>query len=102
MDNPGPVKVFLILADDTPVGMIQASPGEHTVGIDYFIGDGDRCGQGLGTAAIVAFTALVFDRYPDITMITADPARDNHASRRALEKAGYMSANVIYTFERPR
>jgi len=129
VDTQVPVRVFLILTGGTPVGMIQCCrlagdpDGErviaipNAIGIDYFIGDGDLCGQGLGTAAIVAFTALVFDFYPDITTITADPARDNHASRRALEKAGYRlhdshvpgsaasfapSTSVIYMFERTR
>lgn len=108
VDNPGPVKVFVILLGGTPVGMIQCHRLDgavpDAVGIDYLIGDGDRCGRGLGTAVIAAFTQLVFDLSPDISMITADPAPDNHASRRVLEKVGYLPdpAGVIYTFQRPR
>jgi RimJ/RimL family protein N-acetyltransferase len=129
VDNQDPVRVFVILLVGTPVGMIQCChldgdpDRERTVGIskavgiDYLIGDGNRCGHGLGTAAIAAFTRLVLHLYPDISTITADPARDNHASRRVLEKAGYClhdthvvspaaspkpGGSVIYKFQRPQ
>lgn len=58
-------------------------------GIDYFIGEERQCGRGLGTAVITAFTPLVFGFYPDTTVIVATPQRDNRASCRALEKAGF-------------
>ncbi|TCO52928.1 GNAT family N-acetyltransferase [Actinocrispum wychmicini] len=106
-DDPEPVRVFVIQLDGVPLGMIQCCRLDgRAVGIDYLIGDSDRVGQGLGTAAIAAFTRLVFDLYPDATTVTADPAPANHASRRALEKAGFRlsevpaGANVIYVRHR--
>jgi RimJ/RimL family protein N-acetyltransferase len=60
-----------------------------SAGIDYLIGEVDRCGHGVGSTAIAAFTTVVFDLYPDMTTVVAVPQRDNRASCRALEKAGF-------------
>jgi aminoglycoside 6'-N-acetyltransferase len=58
-------------------------------GIDYLIGEANQCGRGVGSAAIASFTPRLFPWYPDVEVIMAAPQADNHASRRALEKAGF-------------
>src|SRR5205823_13175508 len=66
VDNPEPVRVFVIPLGDTPVGMIQChrlNDVTKAVCIESVVGDGARCGQGLRTAVIAVFTRLVFDLF---------------------------------------
>ena len=46
-------------------------------------------GHGIGSAAIAAFTAVVFGLYPHVDVIVSVSQKDNRASCRALEKAGF-------------
>lgn len=104
-----PTAIFLIISGDTPVGLIQSyrlvdePDWSHSLeatgvevgaaaGIDYFIGEVDVVGRGIGSAAIVAFTAEVYRRYPDVDQIIVTPQLANRASCRVLEKAGYKIA----------
>jgi RimJ/RimL family protein N-acetyltransferase len=101
IDATVPVRPYTIRLDGVPVGVIQCyrhadhPDWEHAVGvadaagIDYFIGDAERCGQGLGSRVIAAFAAVVLDLYPEVAGVVAVPEADNRASRRALEKAGF-------------
>lgn len=101
VDTTDPTRNFIFRLEDTPVGMIQCyrhadypdwdrTIGIHAAaGIDYLIGEPDRCGQGVGSAAIAAFTTVVFDLYLDIAVIVSAPQKDNRASCRALEKTGF-------------
>lgn len=66
---------------------VGAEPDD--VGIDYALGDPSRIAQGLGTALIAAVVAQVRDRYPHAGLI-ADPEAANLASRRVLEKNGFV------------
>lgn len=61
----------------------------EAAGIDYLIGDGDRCGKGLGTIVIRRFVAVTFAAYPDVLSVVAAPQQANVGSWRALEKAGF-------------
>lgn len=100
-DGTDPTRSFVIQAGDTPVGMIQCyrhadyPDWDHAVGvpsaagIDYLIGQARHRGQGIGSAAIAAFTDLVLGLYPDVDVIVSVPQKDNRASCRALEKAGF-------------
>jgi aminoglycoside 6'-N-acetyltransferase len=101
IDGTSATRVYVIEVDGHPVGIIQCfrfadRPERRTVidlpsaGLDCFIGDPDRCGRGLGTAVCVAFTRLIFSLYPDISVIVAYPSKHNHASCRALDKAGFV------------
>jgi aminoglycoside 6'-N-acetyltransferase len=95
-------EVFLIEVDGTAVGLIQRyrhrdHPGwdravgvPDAAGIDYYIGERDLVGRGVGSAAIAAFAADTFDRYPDVDCVVAAPQQANMASWRALEKAGFI------------
>ena len=56
--------------------------------IGYYIGDEFR-GKGIATRAIRAVTSYAFSTF-DIIRVYAEPFYDNQASRRALEKAGFI------------
>ena len=102
IDQTAPTRVFIFSAGDAPVGMIQcyrhadypdwdgAIEIPAAAGIDYLVGEPDQCGRGIGSAAIAAFAIRVFDLYQDISSIVSTPQRDNRASCRALEKAGFI------------
>ncbi|MGI8879834.1 MAG: GNAT family N-acetyltransferase [Jatrophihabitans sp.] len=97
-----PTRMLLILEDDQPVGWCQwyrwadyptqaagigAAPGQ--VGVDYALGDPAAIGRGLGTEVIAALVHAVRDSEPDAGIVV-DPAADNSASRRVLEKNGFV------------
>jgi aminoglycoside 6'-N-acetyltransferase len=101
-----PTDRFVVVVDGRDVGMIQSyrtddHPDWHatiassglvlpaSAGIDYFIGERDLIGRGVGTEMVSAFTALVFARYPEVACIVVTPQAANAASCRVLEKAGY-------------
>ena len=100
-DGAGPTLVFVIELAGQPVGIIQcyrhadyadwdrAVGVPAAAGIDYLIGEPAHCGRGVGSAAIAGFAPRVFALYPDVAVIVAVPQAANHASRRALEKAGF-------------
>lgn len=106
VDGAAPTRMFVILAGGIPAGLIQAyrlvdypaweralALGEpHAGGIDYLIGEPELCGRGLGSSAVRAFTVRLFDADPELTAVVAAPQCANAASRRALEKAGYVLA----------
>jgi aminoglycoside 6'-N-acetyltransferase len=101
-----PTDMYVVMFDGQDVGLIQsyrvtdhpswaetiAGSGlafPSAAGIDYFIGERDLVGQGIGSAAIRAFTDFVFAAYPDVEGIVVTPQAANQASCRVLEKAGY-------------
>jgi predicted DNA-binding transcriptional regulator YafY len=100
-DGTDPTRVFVIELADQPIGIIQCYRHEDyadwdravgipaSAGIDYLIGEPAQCGRGFGTAAIGCLVPCVFALYPEIAAIVAVPQAANHASRRALEKAGF-------------
>lgn len=100
-DGSDATRSFLILVAGQPAGMIQcyrhadypdwdeAVGIPSAAGIDYLIGEDGQRGRGIGSAAIAAFTAIVFGLYPEINSIVSVPQQGNRASCRALEKAGF-------------
>ncbi len=101
-----PTEVFIVGVDDRDVGMIQryriadhpewlvvlAQTGfdaASAAGIDYFIGEPESVGRGVGTAMIRAFTDQLFADLPDVECVAVTPQSANIASCRVLEKAGY-------------
>ena len=66
---------------------VGAEPDD--IGFDYAIGDPARTGQGLGTALIGALVAHIRQRHPRAGLV-ADPEAANLASRRVLEKNGFV------------
>jgi aminoglycoside 6'-N-acetyltransferase len=89
-------RISVILAEGTPIGMIQTSPADqqHAAGpdacsVDLLIGEEGSIGAGLGPRVIDTFvTAEVFGRL-GFSICLADPSADNQRSIRAFEKAGF-------------
>jgi aminoglycoside 6'-N-acetyltransferase len=94
------MRVYTLLADDAPAGMIQAAPPDarHDAGaaacsIDFLIGEASLTGRGVGPRALDAFvTGEVFGRV-GVSTCLADPDVMNRRSIRALEKAGFVQAD---------
>jgi aminoglycoside 6'-N-acetyltransferase len=60
---------------------------DDAVGVDLSLADGDRLGQGLGSAALSAFIALLRANGHRTIVIDPDPA--NRRAVRTYEKAGF-------------
>lgn len=115
---------FIALEGAEPIGYIQVyradagtlnwwpdDPGFGVLGIDQFLADGARLGQGLGTQMVRAFcdrllgepefVALTFGeprflRAP-ATEIRTDPRPDNARAIRCYEKVGFRRITDIVT-----
>lgn len=94
-------RVYVIEADSKPIGIIQCyrhcdyPDYDQEVGIakaagtDYLIGESGFIGCGIGSEAIRQMSDLAFALYPETDVILSVPQKENRASCRALEKAGY-------------
>ena len=106
IDRTDPGEVFVASLDGRDVGLIQRfliewypdyaaeleavcelRPGAAS--IDYFVGERDLVGRGVGTAMIAAFVERLWADYPQATSVLVAVHADNVASWRALEKAGF-------------
>jgi aminoglycoside 6'-N-acetyltransferase Ib len=72
----------------------QHDPGVR--GIDQFLADAARLGQGLGPCMVRDFARLQFAD-PAVSKIQADPAANNARAIRCYEKAGFRQAGRINT-----
>ena len=109
----GTVRPYLAYAGSEPIGYIQSyvavetedgwwvgSSDPSVLGIDQFIADPCRLGQGLGTALASQFAALLF-RDPTVSRIQVDPSPDNARAVRCYEKAGFRRRGLITTPDGP-
>jgi aminoglycoside 6'-N-acetyltransferase len=104
-------EAFVALAGERPFGFIQCYPlaaypeylAELTsvcevppgaLSVDYFIGDPELRGRGLGAAMIAAFVAGAWARHPQAADVIVPVAAGNTASWRALERAGFRRIAV--------
>ena len=107
--DSGTVRPYLAYVDAEPIGYIQSYVAVETedgwwagysdpsvLGIDQFIADPDRLGQGLGTAMATQFAALLL-RDPSITRLQVDPRPDNSRAIRCYERAGFRVQGTITT-----
>ena len=107
------VTPYLALLEGEPVGYLQsyvaADVGGHwwpgvqdrgAWGIDQFLADGARLGQGLGTSMVRAFVDLLFDD-PGVREVRVDPAVDNLRAIRCYEKAGFRALGPVTTPDGP-
>lgn len=103
IEGRDPTDLYLILADDRPVGFIQTylvsdhsyyerlvEVEEGVAGVDLFLADPELTGQGLGSTVIAQFVREVVFAVPKTHACIADPDAANHASLRAFEKAGFV------------
>ncbi|MDP3510547.1 MAG: GNAT family N-acetyltransferase [Candidatus Melainabacteria bacterium] len=94
-------RVFIIQVDHKPAGMIQCYLHSdypdcdreigiaNAIGIDYLIGAPDLTGKGIGTQAIKLMTRMALTLFSQSNAVVASPHKENIASCRALEKAGF-------------
>ncbi len=101
---------FVEVCAGEPIGFIQSyTPAawhhegwwldEHDPnvrGIDQFLADSERLGQGLGTAMIRAFVETLFAD-PAVTRVQTDPAPGNARAIRCYEKCGFRAVREIDT-----
>lgn len=100
---------YLAYLDGEPLGYIQYylasegsadwwpdDPGPGVLGIDQFIADERRLGQGLGTAMVSQFAALLMAD-AGVTEIRVDPRPDNLRAIRCYSRAGFRKVAQITT-----
>jgi aminoglycoside 6'-N-acetyltransferase len=78
--------------DDDPEWRAVLQQEVHDVGdlgIDYFIGEPDLVGIGVGRRMIAQFVAACWVRYPSADQITVLLQQGNVASWKALEASGF-------------
>ncbi len=89
------VRVYAILLNSEPVGIVQLCPvdgeaGADACGIDLLIGDYSLIGCGLGSRIIGEFVRHEVFRRLGLSIRVADPDATNQRSVRAFEKAGFV------------
>jgi RimJ/RimL family protein N-acetyltransferase len=73
--------------DPAEAAAVGARGGE--IGIDYAIGDRAHIGRGAGTALIATLVTEIRRRHPGAGILST-PEAANTASRRVLEKNGFL------------
>ncbi|TMH57193.1 MAG: GNAT family N-acetyltransferase [Betaproteobacteria bacterium] len=104
-----PVKGYIALLAGEPLGFIQSyvavecgdgwwedetDPGVR--GIDQFLADGSKLGQGLGSQLVTAFVRNLFHD-PNVTKVQADPDPKNARAIRCYEKVGFRPLGNVTT-----
>jgi RimJ/RimL family protein N-acetyltransferase len=102
-------RAHIAILDTEPIGFIQSYPAmgsgagwwpEETDpgvrGIDQFLADGNRLGQGSGSAMVRAFVADLFVD-PSVTRIQTDPHPHNLRAIRSYVKAGFRAVREVTT-----
>jgi aminoglycoside 6'-N-acetyltransferase len=107
IDGREPTHVCVVSVDDRPAGLIQRyaigsyreyqeelspvlpiPPG--ALSIDYLLGEPGLRGRGIGSAMIEAFVDESWAAFPDARDVIVPVSAGNAASRRALERAGFV------------
>ncbi|MFN2636614.1 MAG: GNAT family N-acetyltransferase [Gemmatimonadaceae bacterium] len=105
-----PHHCYFAIEAGTPVGFIQSyTPAgwhhegwwleEHDPGvrgIDQFVADAGRLGQGLGTRMVRSFVAQLFEDQ-SVTRVQTDPSPENRRAIRCYEKADFRAVKEIET-----
>jgi AacA4 family aminoglycoside N(6')-acetyltransferase len=109
MDEASSVKAYIAVLADEPIGFIQSyvafgcgegwweeetDPGVR--GIDQFLCDGGRLGQGLGTRMVKAFVQRLLAE-PGVTKVQTDPDPANARAVRCYTKAGFRPVRSVTT-----
>lgn len=106
LDGSDPTRLWVVLEDDAPVGMVQGyrwddEPGEiaamasvwpipaGALSVDYLLGSPAVRGRGIGPQLVRAAVAELRGLYPDARDVVVPVHAQNRRSWRALEKAGF-------------
>ena len=104
IDGREPTWHYIVLVDGRPVGMIQwyrwssypdtTEDGDigvqpHEAGVDYFIGEADLIGRGIGPEVVGRFLDEVVFADPEVTGVRSSVHFENRRSWRCLEKLGF-------------
>lgn len=110
----GVVRTYVAWHDGVPAGYIQCyrvmgsgedwwpdetDPGAR--GIDFYLADGDRLGQGLGRAMVRAFVEGLFAQDPEVTVVQTDPHPDNRRAIACNRAAGFVEVGEVRTPDGP-
>jgi RimJ/RimL family protein N-acetyltransferase len=113
--EPGPnaTRAYIAFHGEKAIGFIQCyvvlgsgggwwedetDPGAR--GIDQFLCDGDRLGQGMGSAMIRAFVERLFED-PAVTVVQVDPHPANERAVRCYLRAGFQAVGPVETPDGP-
>lgn len=81
--------VAAVTLGNRPIGQARLLfTGTAEAEISYWLGE-DHWGKGYGSRIVSDFTELCLGKHPEIARLFARVHKENHASRRVLEKAGY-------------
>ena len=86
--DEGPFVYPMILNSGENIGYVQAVPFRDGFEIGYHVA-GDFAGKGYATEAVSAFLPVIMDKL-GIDRIWGDACAENGASRRVLEKCGFV------------
>lgn len=103
------VRPHIALLSGEPIGFIQSyvavacgdgwwedETDAGVRGIDQFLADGMKLGQGLGTRMVSAFVRRLFEDRA-VTRIQTDPSAGNARAIRCYEKAGFRAVREVTT-----
>src|SRR5438309_3828280 len=95
------IKTYIALSSGDPIGFVQSyvalgcgdgwwedETDQGVRGIDQFLCDGGKLGQGNGSRMVAAFVRHLF-RDPAVTKVQTDPDPTNAQAIRCYEKAGF-------------
>ncbi|MGH8912914.1 MAG: GNAT family N-acetyltransferase [Acidimicrobiia bacterium] len=105
VDGSDPTELLLVFHGARPIGLVQSyrlgdypewlsslrdfAPHHDSVGIDYLIGERDAIGHGIGSEMIRLLVQRIWSKHAKAPAVVVAVSRDNVASWRALEKAGF-------------
>lgn len=106
VDGDDPTEMLVVLLDGRPIGLLQwyrmdAYPEyvdelaplvdvpDDAASIDYFIGEVDAVGRGVGRAMLAAAAEHVWAATPPVSCLIVPVHSDNIASWTALLRAGF-------------
>lgn len=109
IDGVEPIRAYLALAGDTPIGHLQwmrysdyawyarilEIDDLQSANCDVFIGEPDYLSRGIGASMVRRFVHEIIFAEGDVTSCFIDPEPDNRVAIRAYEKAGFVFVRAI-------
>jgi aminoglycoside 6'-N-acetyltransferase-1b len=107
------ISAYIALLSGDPIGFVQSyvalgcgdgwwedetDPGVR--GIDQFLCDAGKLGQGMGSRMVAAFVRQLFQD-PAVTKVQTDPDPTNARAIRCYEKAGFHPVGTVATPDGP-